>query len=576
MSDTINSATILGIKIDTQTTKLFLFDVVDAKYTLLATSEAKTTYSSPYNDIREGLFKAIDQIQKITGKFILDNDMNIIFPSQEDGNGVDLISISYGFLDFASIITAGLLENVSIESNKDLIQLTHLSHIDQISLNDSRTLEEVFNSIHNKCPDMILLSGGTENGATKSVIRLLEIILFCTKSFSPKEMPEFIFAGNSYLGEKFEDVFKNHQLKFQKTGNIRPSLHSENLIPALNTINGITNQLLIKKIPGLDFIFSFPNTNPVPYSQAYGTMVKFLSNLNPEKNEKVLLIDFNKEIFSISGNKNGKAKIFTHTNPLMNGSDVFLNNHESPEILELLEENINGEEVKNYLLNKSIRPHTIPESNDELSIEKAFLKYLLRRLFKSFQDATGIENDSFNQILINGDLLSNYLNQQELILFLLDTIQPKGISNLFIDQYGIMPVLGSIAQNNTILPIHLLESNAISLLAKVFSIQSKAKEGTPLLNLKIEFKDGTFLEELIVKGTIKKLTITSGQLVKLFIDIIGNIELKSGLKQFEFGSIVQSGSVGIVFDTRNRPLLLPKNEHERHILLNKWREDFES
>ena len=206
MSDTISTATILGIKIDTQTTKLFLFDVVDAKYTLLATSEAKTTHSAPYNDIREGLFKAIDHLQKVTGKFILDNEMNIIFPSLEDGNGVDLISISYGFLNFASIITAGLLENVSIESNANLIQLTHLSHLDQISLNDSRTLEEVFNSIQNKRPDILLLSGGTENGTTKSVIRLLEIILFCTKNLPAKEIPEFIFAGNSQLGEKFEEV----------------------------------------------------------------------------------------------------------------------------------------------------------------------------------------------------------------------------------------------------------------------------------------------------------------------------------------------------------------------------------
>ncbi|HSM23583.1 MAG TPA: glutamate mutase L [Anaerolineaceae bacterium] len=576
MSDTISTATILGIKIDTQTTKLFLFDVVDAKYTLLATSEAKTTHSAPYNDIREGLFKAIDHLQKVTGKFILDNEMNIIFPSQEDGNGVDLISISYGFLNFASIITAGLLENVSIESNNNLIQLTHLSHTDQISLNDSRTLEEVFNSIQNKRPDIILLSGGTENGATKSVIRLLEIILFCTKNLPGKEIPEFIYAGNSQLGEKFEEVFKNQQLKFHKTGNIRPSIHTESLLPALNTINEITKKFLPKIIPGLDFLFSFPNSNPIPYSQAYGTMVKFLSNINPEKNEKVLLVDFNKEIFCIAGAQNGKLVLFSQNNPLLNDSDNITMDLESTEIIEWLEDEINFKQVQNYLLNKSIHPHSIPENNEELSLEKAVNKYLLKKLFNSFQKQSGIEDNSFHQILINGDILTGYLSQQELILFLLDTIQPIGISNLFNDQYGIMPVLGSIAQNNSILPIHLMESNAISLLAKVFSIPCKGKDGTPVLNLKVEFKDGTYLEELIVKGTITKLPITSGQPVKIFIDVIGNIEMKSVLKQYETGILVQAGTVGIVFDTRNRPLSLPKIDQERHILLKKWREDLDS
>ena len=169
MSETFKTASVLGIKIDEHSTKLFLFDIVDGKYTLLATSESGSTHKSPYFDLREGIIKAIDDIQSITGRFIADEEMNLIIPSQDDGNGVDLISVSLGFLDKVTVIPVGLLENVSIESNTNLMQMTHLSVVDSISLNDSRSLQEIFSQINNIRPDLIFLSGGIQNGAKKSI-----------------------------------------------------------------------------------------------------------------------------------------------------------------------------------------------------------------------------------------------------------------------------------------------------------------------------------------------------------------------------------------------------------------------
>ena len=116
MSKLVELASVLGIKIDSHTTKLFLFDVVDGKFHLLATSEANTTNRPPYNDIREGFFKAIDSLQQISGRILIDDEMNLIVPSQADGSGIDQIAFTYGFLNQISIITAGLLEGVSISS----------------------------------------------------------------------------------------------------------------------------------------------------------------------------------------------------------------------------------------------------------------------------------------------------------------------------------------------------------------------------------------------------------------------------------------------------------------------------
>ncbi len=70
MSENVEFATILALKIDKFRTKLFLFDIVGEKYRLIATTEAETTAFHPFNDIREGVMQAIDRIQNVTGRIL--------------------------------------------------------------------------------------------------------------------------------------------------------------------------------------------------------------------------------------------------------------------------------------------------------------------------------------------------------------------------------------------------------------------------------------------------------------------------------------------------------------------------
>lgn len=573
MSDTNKTASVLGIKIDKFSTKLYLFDIVDGKYTLLATSEAVSTHKAPYFDLREGIINAIDEIQLITGRFLVDEEMNLIIPAQEDGNGIDLVSISYGFLDEVTVIPVGLLENVSIESNRNLFQMSHLSIVDSISLNDSRSLQDIFTRINNTRPDLIFLSGGIQNGAKKSVHRLFEIILFCVKHIPPSESPTIIFAGNGQFTEKLREISSEQKIKLLTSDNIRPGLDTENLMPALETINEINNQILLKRIPGLDFLFKQSQTQPIPYSQAIGIMVRFLSKLNPLKTENALWVDFNKEMIIVGGNNHQQTNILKQKSMFMLDLNHFFENINLTEIQKWINYDIDSEDLQNYIANKLIHPGSIPANKEELAIDLSLMKYILKDAITNFKLNSGNNNNFIQQILINGEFLNLYLSNKELLLFLLDVIQPSGVTNFYHDQYGLLPVLGSIASTNSILPIHLLDSNSISLLAKVFSFPGRSRDNNPLMNVIIEYEDGSKLEELIPNGTLKTLPITSGKNVLLYIQPIGSIENKAILKPYEKGLSVRGGNLGIMFDTRLRPISLPKNSTERIELLHKWQND---
>lgn len=569
MSKLVELASVLGIKIDSHTTKLFLFDVVDGKFHLLATSEANTTNRPPYNDIREGFFKAIDSLQQISGRILIDDEMNLIVPSQADGSGIDQIAFTYGFLNQISIITAGLLEGVSISSLSHLVNNTHLKYSDQISLNDPRKLDEIMSSVINQRPDIILLSGGTEDGANKSVIRMMEIILFCIKHLPKERVPELVFAGNSSIATKIQEMTSSNT-KLSITENIRPTLNDENLKPALAFINELSAQMLAKKIPGFEYIFSFTRSVPLPFIQANGIMTKFLNKLGNEKNGNILVIDLSKEIILMAGINNGTLHQNVVENSLFNNPDQFISDTNIRDVSIWLPKIKEKEEIINFIWGKSIRPNTISIDKDELFIEISILKNLIRKNYQLFNNKFGDSSDAWNQIVINGDYLSIFENPNDIALILLDTIQPKGITNLFLDQHGILPVLGSIAVDNPILPIQVLEGSSISLLAKVFSIQSKAKIGTPLISVRLEFKDGTYLEEQIVKGTITKLPVSAGQIVKLFIEPLSNIDMNQFGKNIDKGLLIQGGLCGVIFDSRGRPITLQKNNPERYDQFQKW------
>ncbi len=569
MSELVEFSSVLGIKIDFYSTKLFLFDVVDGKFHLLATSESDTTFVPPYNDIREGFYKAVDNLQKITGRMLIDEHLSLIVPAQPDGSGIDQVAFTYGFLDQISIISAGLLDDVSISSLGHLINSTHLKHSDQISLNDPRKIDEILTSVVNLSPDIVVLSGGTENGANKSIIRMMEIILFCIKHLPKEKTPELIYAGNSSIVSKIQEM-SAEIAKLSVTENIRPTLNDENLQPALNVINENVSQMMVKKIPGFEYLFSYAKSVPVPYIQSNGIMTKFLNKLSNEKSANIFVIDLGKEIISMAGNMNGSLHQNVVVNSIFKDPDRYVSETNIKEISNWLPKNIELEEINNFIWGKSIRPNTIPHSKDEYLLDLGVIKNLLRKNYQNFKNQFSISSDYWTQIIINGGYLSNIENPNDIALLLLDSIQPRGITNLFIDQHGILPVLGSIAIDNPILPIQLLEGPSISLLAKVFSIQSKAKIGTPILKIRMEYKDGTYLEEEILKGTIYKIALSPGQMVKIFFEPLGNINMNQFGKNINKGLIVQGGLCGIILDARGRPIQLPKNDAERFEHFSNW------
>lgn len=95
MSSIVDSDSVLAVDLGTVSTRVMLFDAVGDRYRFLGSSKTPTTAEAPLYDCREGILRAIRQLQEITGRTFLDSHGNIILPGMPSGEGVDRLLITY-------------------------------------------------------------------------------------------------------------------------------------------------------------------------------------------------------------------------------------------------------------------------------------------------------------------------------------------------------------------------------------------------------------------------------------------------------------------------------------------------
>jgi hypothetical protein len=169
------SDSLLAVDVGTITTRAAFFDVVNDHYRFVASGHAPTTAAAPFRDVSEGVRKAIENLQIVTGRRFLGEGYHLIMPTS-DGIGVDTFAATFSAGPPIKTAVVGLLDEVSLESTQRLARSIYARVVETIGLNDVRKPEEQIDSLVRLRPDLILIAGGTDGGAVRSVQRLLEIV----------------------------------------------------------------------------------------------------------------------------------------------------------------------------------------------------------------------------------------------------------------------------------------------------------------------------------------------------------------------------------------------------------------
>jgi hypothetical protein len=573
-----NVESLLAIDIGSVNTRVFLFDVAGGSFRFLASGIAPTTAGSAFdNNLSLGISQAINRLGEITGRVLRNQDSQVIVPTQPDGSGVDALVTTISAGTAIQIVILGLLPDISLESAQRLASSSYTRVIECIGLTDRRNLELQIEAIIRAQPEIILVAGGTEGGASRSVMKLMDLINFACNLGGSNNQPQVLYAGNQALNEKIRTLIEPLTTTWIAP-NIRPSISLEDLNPAQEVLGEAIVKLRTNQFLGLGNLSADGIKNIQLNANAFGRIVKFLSQAY-DNTKGVLGVDLGGSITTVAGAREGKLSLYVANSLGIGEGMVGIESKASiDEIVGWLPLPISAEYVRDYIYNKPFHPASIPATVDDLAIEQAVARKLIREAMRlanlhyptlSYNSTSGLKAP-FEPILAGGAILTQAPTYGQALLMLLDGLQPRGITTFVLDQNNMAAVLGAAASINSIMPVQILESGAFLDLGTVITPISQAKVGTPILKIRLINQDESENVYEIKQGTLSILPIPSGQKARLYLEPMHNTDI--GMKRPGAGGKlnVVGGALGVVVDARGRPLMLPNDPTRRQELIKKW------
>jgi hypothetical protein len=474
-------------------------------------------------------------------------------------------------------MAVGLLEDISLESARRLANTTYATVVETLGLNDRRRPEERLDAILRVRPDVIVMAGGTDDGAWNSVLRLAESVSLACSLLPLDQRPEVLFAGNQSLAEEIRNRL-GHSVRYYVAPNVRPTIETEQLEPAQARLGEIYRSVRARQLPGVSELDDWSGKRLWSTAAAFGRMVRFLSKVyDPAKG--VLGVDVGASATTIAAAFAGELKMGVYPQfGIGSGAAGLLECSPLSAVMRWLPTEVSEDYVRDYVYNKAAQPASLPATQEDLAIEQALARQAIRSSLALAE--TGFPRAAqrpgagvlpwFEPILAAGSVLTRSPSYAHSLLMLLDAIQPAGITTLVLDQNSLTPALGAAASMYPILAVQVLESSAFLSLATVVCPVSNARPGTPILRLRVAYESGDETSFDIKQGAVEALPLPMGQAARLRLQPLHRSDVGMG-GPGRGGSVrVVGGALGVVIDGRGRPLHLPDDVFRRQELYKKW------
>jgi uncharacterized protein (TIGR01319 family) len=573
----VNADSLLAVDVGAVNTRATLFDVVEGRYRFVAQGIAPTTAGAPFRHIAEGVRLAVDRLQEITGRMLLDPEAHLITPSQSDGSGVDACVATISATPPLKAVAVGLLEDVSVESAQNLASNIYAQVVETISLNDKRKPAARLDAILRPRPDVIIVAGGTEGGASQSVMSLIEIVGLACYASPPGSKPEVLYVGNQTLEKEVQGAL-GKLASLHVAPNIRPTLETEQLAPAMPALSEIYKLVSARKIQGVQDLSSWAGGKLMATANAYGRTIRLVSKYyDPSKG--VLGVDIGAAATTVAAAFNGD--LYMGVYPRLGLGESLANLHNlapMDEIMRWLPVEISESTVREFLYNKAAYPGSVPMTAEELALEQSlvriFLQLAVRKAIGRFPKnvaRSGVgQLPWFEPIIASGSALTNAPERGQSMLMLLDALQPVGITTVALDQNNLAASLGAAGAANPALTVQSLEAGAFTNLGTVIAPVGVTNYGAPCLKVRVTYESGSTANLDVKYGALEAIRLPVGQQAKLQLQPARQFDVGMGGVGRGGAVTVYGGALGLLIDARGRPLRMPADQAKRRDLNKKW------
>jgi uncharacterized protein (TIGR01319 family) len=563
------SRSIVSADFGSVNTRAVLLDMVDGQFRLVSRAQTLTTDAPPIGDVAVGLRRALEEMTALVGRSLMGIE-GIILGEQADGSGVDLFLATASGGRPMKTVLVGLMPDISVVSGRRALGSTYIELTDTLSLADVRTTEEQVNAILRNEPDLIFIVGGTDYGATESMVNLLKTVRTAVL-LARGQKPVVLYAGNEALKGVVRQMIGT-EVQLFTADNVRPSLNDEKLAGAQLELALVYGAYKSVSAGGFDDVQKASRLGVVPTAQSYTNIIRYLGEL-PGSSLGAMLVDVGSSTVTVCTTIRKQPYISIRSDLGLGHSAVSgVKTVGVKNIQRWLTFNSSESDILDYAWNKTLRPATVPQSSQDLEIEYAMTRELVRNAIAAARGGwrglpRGDVLPAMRPTIGAGSVLAQAVDPGIGALLMLDALQPVGVSELRLDPYGVIAALGTIAYLEPMAVINVLESGALLNLGTAISPMGKTSAAVAM-EADIKFANGKTAHCTVRNGTLEVVKLPTGQKAQV------KIKLSRGLtfdgRQRQATLTVEGGAAGLILDGRGRPIVLPRDVERRAEVLPKW------
>ncbi|MCB9101488.1 MAG: glutamate mutase L [Anaerolineales bacterium] len=563
---------ILAAECGSTTTIAALIEQVGDEYRLQATGQTPSTYGPPWHDITIGVRQAIRHIEKNVGRTLLTSAGWPITPQNQANQGVDGFTVVCSAGSPLRVVIAGLMKDISLTSAQRAAATTYSHVTNLISLDASdgghHTPEARIQAIKEGRPDIILLVGGTDGGATQPVLEMARVISMGLYILGSNPIPAVVYAGNQDLRPDMADIL-GHITALTSVPNVHPLLDVDDPAATQAELEKLYIQKKMMQLPGFDKLNNWSTQYPViPASKSFEKLISFLGQYH--------------QLNAVGVNVGSRSTTIATKTP-DNSSRLYIRSdagvgHSLADLLKAvpiekfhrwLPFEMTLDELYNRLLNKSLYPTSLPTSLEDLMIEHAVAREAMRLV--AHQTRSQQPDTQWNLIIGAGRTLTGSPHAAQAALLLIDGLEPWGVTSLVLDRNGLVDMLGAIAVLDPTAAVKAATHDAFLNLGTVVAPRGHARNGQTAVKVKVVYDSEETYETEVAYNTLEIISLPPGQKAQLEI---------RPTRQFNIGgqsgraakTEVEGGLLGIIVDARGRPLRFPADEEQRQEQLQHWLE----
>jgi len=574
-----DTGSILVADCGTTRTTVGLVERVNGHHRLVARGEAISTHGSPWLDATVGVCEAIRQIEGLVGRRLLAEAGILVQPQSQTDGGVDVFVVVSSAGAPLRIVLAGLTHSLSLASAQRAVAGTYALTMDLLAVDEGpacRDPNERMFALRQARPNVIVMTGGTDGGATRPVMELAQLVALYNQILEPEERPLTFYAGNAHLADDVASLFAAGG-ELRVVDNVRPGTHLENLKPAQRELEAIYQHRSLAQVPGIDTLCTWAGRQVTPTTQSFGQLIHYIGD---RYQLEVVGIDLGSASISLAARAGDLFSLTTRADLGIGlHAGTALKQIPLQDIIRWLPFEMKPEDARDVLFNKALHPASVPQTWEELLLEYAFARELMRQAVAQARPGwlRGgyhwlAHTPQWDLVIGAGRTLSQTPHPGHTALLLLDALEPVGVCQIAVDATGIAATLGGLAAVRPLAAAEVVEHDAFLNLGTVVAPLGTARPGEVALRAKVHYADGREIQQEVMYGRINVIPLGAGERATLELRPTRRFDMGLGEPGRGVTAEAEGGVLGLVIDARGRPLELPADETDRRQTVQGWSE----